>query len=405
MAKKTPLQKEAILREINKIPVKSLIGLIKNGDFNLDKYIEHDLDSNKVEEIKKELKIIEGGLDKKELAKKIYKKINDDKMIVQHIQRHLLNNDVTEEGLIENCDQIDENILEKIKRYEGPSISSENNKDPLQFGTDIFFYGKSSSGKTCVLASIFSYANKKGILIDNYKASIQGHKYKDIIVKELENGILPRRTNATIDAVTYISTTLKVNDNDHPLNFVEMSGEFFSDAALEFDGLDGSIDAHGYLSSKNKKIFFFVIDYQMHKDGELGKGKTQEQEFNAILSLLDDYENALDNTHCIYIIINKSDKFPSDCGDKNEFAKKYFIKNFASVNTNLQDKKARRKHKLDPKNPWLRVQHYSIGDFIFNNSYLINQNDECPQRIINSISKHTDKDRKDGFLDKLFGND
>ena len=44
------------------------------------------------------------------------------------------------------------------------------------------------------------------------------------VLKELENGILPRRTNATIDAVTYISTTLKVNDNDHPLNFVEMSG-------------------------------------------------------------------------------------------------------------------------------------------------------------------------------------
>jgi len=208
MAKKlTPLKKEAILRGVNSVPVKSLIGFIKSTDCNLDEYIEHGLDSNKVEKIKKAFveEEEEEVIEKK--ATEIYEEINADKMIIQEIQQHLLYKHVTDEGLIENCDKIDENILKKLKKYKNPSISSENNKDPLQFGTDVFFYGKSSSGKTCVLASIFSYANKKGIFIDNYKASIQGHKYKDIIVKELENGILPRRTNATIDAVTYFYNT------------------------------------------------------------------------------------------------------------------------------------------------------------------------------------------------------
>ena len=46
-------------------------------------------------------------------------------------------------------------------------------------------------------------------------------------MRELQNGILPDRTEATKDAVTYITTDLHLDGEINPLNFVEMSGEFF----------------------------------------------------------------------------------------------------------------------------------------------------------------------------------
>ena len=78
----------------------------------------------------------------------------------------------------------------------------------------------------------------------------------------------------------------------------------------------------------------------MYAEGEDTLDATQSQDFNLILSQLDQYEKALKNTNCIYIIVNKSDKFPKDIIDKDEFAKDFFIKNFKSVYVNLKSKKA-----------------------------------------------------------------
>ena len=254
MSKLTALQKEALLRGINKIPVNLIKKKIDNLELTLDECIENGLDLSKVEEIQK-IKIQENEL-KEKLAedKEFYDRINNDEIIIQEIQRALNDGRVTEDGLINNT-EIDDDLLKRIKSYKKQFHPSENNDVPLVDGTDIFFFGKSKSGKSCVLASIFNYAEKEGLFIDN-PVSINGINYKNVIVRELQNGILPDSTEATEDAVTYITTELHKDGEVNPLNFIEMSGEFFSQAAENPDEWDKSIDAHGYLSSSNKKLLF-----------------------------------------------------------------------------------------------------------------------------------------------------
>ena len=393
MSKLTAIQKEALLRGINKIPTHLIKKKIDNDELTLEECIEHGLEASKLNELDS-MKMQEQEEQKKmDEDKEFYNRINNDEVIIQEIQRALNDGRVTEEGLLNNT-EIDKELLKKIIGYSKKFFPSENNDVPLADGTDIFFFGKSKSGKSCVLASIFNYAEKNGIFIHN-PVSIKGINYINVLVRELQNGILPDRTEATKDAVTYITTDLHLDGEINPLNFVEMSGEFFSRAAENPDEWSDSIDAHGYLSNSNKKLLFFVVDYQMYAEGEDTLDATQSQDFNLILSQLDQYEKALKNTNCIYIIVNKSDKFPKDIIDKDEFAKDFFIKNFKSVYVNLKSKQEKYKFQL-------RSLHFSLGNFVLNNSFLKEINSECPKKLIDSISKQSRRKAKKSWIGKVF---
>ena len=358
MSKLTALQKEALLRGINQIPVELIKKKIDNLELSIDECIENGLDASKVEEIQL-LEIKEEATKKKmEEDQDFYDKINKDEIIIQEIQKALIDGRVTEEGLLNNT-EIDEKLLKRIIRYTKQFYPSENNDVPLINGTDIFFFGKSQSGKSCVLASLFNFAESEGLFIDN-PVSIKGINYKNLLVRELKNGILPDATEATVDAVTYITTELHLDGEINPLNFIEMSGEFFSQAAIDPSYWENTIDAHGYLSNSNKKLMFFIVDYDLYNEGELSGGATQDQEINIILSQLDLYEKALKNTYCIYIIVNKSDKFPEEVVNKNVFAKDFFIENFKGVYTNLKSKQEKYGFEL-------RSFHFSTGEFILKN--------------------------------------
>ncbi len=162
MSKLTALQKQALLKGINQIPVSLIKRKSDAGEFTIDECIEHGLDSSKMEEIQL-LEIEEASTKKKmEEDQDFYNKINNDEIIIQEIQRALIDGRVTEEGLLNNT-EIDEELLKRILGYSKQFHPSENNNVPLIDGTDVFFFGKSESGKSCVLASIFTYAEKEGI--------------------------------------------------------------------------------------------------------------------------------------------------------------------------------------------------------------------------------------------------
>ena len=390
----TPNQKEAILKNINNIPVKSILSLIEEKEeLTLEECMEHGLEASKIEELnllKEEDAVI---AERVQEDSAFYEKINNDEVIIQQIQGALFDGRVTDEGLLENT-IIDAGLLKRIKQYSKQTHPSQHNDLPLKKGyTDIFFFGKSGSGKSCVLASLFNYAENEGYFIDDTHA-INGINYKNLLVRELQNGILPDATEASVDAVTYITTELHKNGEINPLNIIEMSGEFFSNAAKDPTVWENSIDAHGYLSNSNKKLLFFVVDYKQYTDGEDPENSTQSQDFNLILSQLDLYEKALNNTYCIYIVVNKSDKFPEGIADENEFAKEFFMENFKGVYTNLKVKQEKNGFQL-------RLIHFSVGNFIFNNSYLSQMNTECPSKLIESISKQASRKKSRGWL-KMF---
>jgi len=393
MSKLTVLQKEALLRGINEIPVNLIKKKIDNLELTIDECIEHGLESSTVEEIQLLYTKAKAKKKKMEEDQEFYDQIENDEKSIQEIQEALLDGRATPEGLLKNT-EIDEKLLKRITDYTKQFHPSENNDVPLINGTDIFFFGKSESGKSCVLASLFNYAESKGLFIDN-TVSIKGITYKNLLVRELKNGILPDATQASVDAVTYITTALHMDGEVNPLNFIEMSGEFFSRAAEDPDYWEDSIDAHGYLSNSNKKLLFFIVDYHMYNEGEFSEA-TQDQEINLILSQLDVYEKALKNTYCIYIIVNKSDKFPEGITNKNKFAKDFFTDNFKGVYTNLKSKQE--KHGFE-----LKSFHFSTGEFILNNSYLNAINSECPRDLIDSISKQAARSRRTGWFGRLFG--
>ena len=415
MSKFTALQREAILRRISDVPLQSVFKFIDNSELTLDECVENGLlindipinqfekwikqsllDLDKLADLGLNLSLVEEirkSIERSEELQENYDLINDDMMIIQDIQKHLRSGGVTEEGLLEKT-TIDKELLNEIKGYEKKEHPSQNNDVALIKGTDIFFFGKASSGKTCVLASIFNYAEKEGLFIDNM-VSIHGINYKNLIVNELKNSILPDSTPAEKKAVTYISTELILDGEANPLNFVEMSGEFFSKAAQDPKEIMNTIDAHGYLSNSNKKLLFFIVDYKMYSDNEKSSVSSQANDFNNLVGILDGYKKALQNAYCVYIVVNKSDKFPKGTVDKNEFAKSFFMKNFKSVYANLKQKE--KKHNFD-----LRILHYSIGNLIFKNSYLSSINDDCPKNIIQSISQQAYRKNEDSVIGKFF---
>jgi len=370
-----------------------LIKLIDAAEISLDEFIEHGLDTSKVEEIQALRR--KGAEIKKQMEEDqaFYDLINNDEKAIDEIQQALRSGEVTDQGLLNNT-IIDENLLKRVKGFSQVLNSPENNNVPLGAGTDIFFFGRSGSGKTCVLASVFNYAEDNGLFMDNTN-SMKGINYKNLLVNELNNGVLPDATPASKDAVTYISTTLMEQDADgnptgeeSPLNFIEMSGEFFQKAAKDPDSFKDSIDAHGYLSGPNKKLLFFIVDYDMYSEGN--DRKVQSQDFQLVLQHLDKYKKALKNTLSIYIIVNKADKFPEDVVDKDDFALDFFMKNFKSVYTTLNSK--REKYKFE-----LVSLPFSLGSFIFNNSYLSAINQEWPKKLIDSIGKHSSFGKKKGW--------
>ena len=110
MSKLTALQKQALLKGINQIPVSLIKRKIDAGEFTIDECIEHGLDASKIEEI--EILEIEEESTKKKMEEDqdFYNKINDNKIIIQEIQRALIDGRVTEEGLLNNT-EIDEELL------------------------------------------------------------------------------------------------------------------------------------------------------------------------------------------------------------------------------------------------------------------------------------------------------
>ena len=113
-----------------------------------------------------------------------------------------------------------------------------------------------------------------------------------------------------------------------------------------------------------------------------------------MLSQLD--KKCLKNTYCIYIIVNKSDKFPPEADvNKDAYAQAFFMDNFPSFYTNLKVKKEENGFEL-------MSMHFSLGEFIFNNSYLTQFNNECPSNLISSISKQVSRRKGEGWFSRIF---
>ena len=163
---------------------------------------------------------------------------------------------------------IDEQRQLPVSRLENPHSEDGN--------TDVYFFGVSGSGKTCVLAGLMSLTGQLGFRFDP-KGPGGGGNYAMELRNYARTSMLPPATDQN-----YIQVIdAQINDEDgnlHKIALIEMSGEKTAEfAAIENPTSleDLGAGASGLLSNDNNKVLFFVIDPTNEKNVQMGRDSSQ----------------------------------------------------------------------------------------------------------------------------------
>jgi hypothetical protein len=188
--------------------------------------------------------------------------------------------------------------------------------------TDIFVFGIAGSGKSSFMAGLMYYMNRIGRL-DQQTHNRVGYVYMGSLINAVQRRELPKPT-----AVQYVQhmecDLIDREDRRHPLTFIEMSGELFSNLfGKSRSAMDPKLNEYLF-ESKNNKVIFLTIDYNAHLSG-LAYEVRQDAKFDYILKFLD--ENGMLNTvESICILITKWDTDSGlDPGAAEKLLKKEYI--------------------------------------------------------------------------------
>jgi len=382
---------------INSIPVKGEGGLlyfIKKGEISLDEMIEFGLSQQKIIEIKEHLDNEKKEKSNRINATAIYNQIKNNELDVIDIRELILEGKLSEAGLAENTD-IKGPIFNTIKNYikrETPFNTWSDSPPLADNRTDLYFLGSPGSGKSCILASIFLYASKNGLIIES-QINPEGNYYRNLLTEELNYGILP---NCAPSIDPYIPIDLAENYNDekeHPLNFIEMSVVLF-DQAYSGGISDKYLKAKNYFSNKNRKLIFFVIDFDHRFESDPKLIIYKQSEMINTLSLIDSFGTFKKTDH-IYIIVSKSDLFPNNV-NKLTYAEKFLNKYYKNFLVKCRILKKKYKNSFD-----LTILPYTIGEIKYKR--LLTRFDEGNTiELLNSIYYNSNQQGKKPWYKKLF---
>lgn len=219
--------------------------------------------------------------------------------------------------------------------------------------TDVYVFGVPGSGKSCMLGGLLTYANRHGKTdIDTYNPA--GFKYKEELIKRIKNGLVPMRTSA--DVLNYINTSFKDDSGEpHPLSIIEMSGELFTQTYHDSGTGDGTIGARGYLHNNNRKILFFVVDYQLSQSG--GSFTTeveQSSQLEMALGLLRE-DGTLRKTDAVFVVVTKADLMEGGAANR-EAMNEFLDREYKNLITNVAD--------LSRQYGFRAIKHpFSLGKF------------------------------------------
>jgi hypothetical protein len=416
---------ERFYYDINNHDIDVLVAKIQTGgpSFSLEKMIERGLFPDKAEAIRAKLNQLESDI--------LVKQKEEEERI-----RIIQNNDYRKQQIIDFCNQIADNQkgLEEIKisilngvvsLEEMSQQLSQSRLTPELFNkigyyitgkkqvdfylwkdlppllndrTDIYFFGQPASGKSCILANMFSYIDKQGLIIENTH-SLVGTQYKNTIQYEYDLGYLPERTAASSDGVNYITFELTdpiKPEHKHPLNFIEMSGELFDQATM--GGVsDNNLNAKNYLNNNNRKLLFFVVDYDRHVQNTINPdGNTpQGAKMLTILSLLDQF-GTFKQTDGIYILVSKADLFPPGV-DPVQYAGDFLNENYMAFINNCKNIKQKYKGEFE-----IKAYPYSIGNLTLKSTYVYERDYTWAKKLIEEIVAKAFSNRPRGGIFSFF---
>lgn len=289
------------------------------------------------------------------------------------------NNSLTRDDILNNT-HITHHILteimgDQVERLIPPLLPPPKDVNVhIEGRTDVFTFGVVGSGKSLFLGSMFKYAHSEGLL-EYGNTDMAAIKYTNFLIDAIGQGrpILGNEADYTLYLpITFRSknpvrfkknrwTKATTKKKFHPFNFIEMSGEHFVDIWSENETIDW---LKKYLfKSKNKKIFFFAIDYFIHHTNSEGQLEaSQSAQFENVLNLLH-HSNLLGDTIAICLLITKWDL---SSNPSVEAAREFLDSNYKNLYSTC-------KHLSDnQKDLDFEIFVFSIGDVRNSGSYIYN---------------------------------
>lgn len=312
--------------------------------------------------------------------------------------------DFTEAGLItpQSMEKVNINVdfLPDISEF-------QNLQEQLQIpaGTDVYFFGMPSSGKTALLTGIAA-ANGQGYTLD---MRTNGGPYAAALRQYAQVGRTPGHTSGKF--VTSIGGVINQETengkvHDYPVNLIEMSGEEFALRIAETK--ETSIANMGtgvtnLLRNDNHKVFFILVDAsrpmvkvsyldrEIDGDGGDDISKYVHSRYISQLDILDKFlvliglpenQEIMNKVDAIHFIVTKSDSIGKG-EERDQAAAELVETQYLSVLEQLKNycRHTKRINRLYDYNP--QIFTFSLGRFYLGDVYDYNSADTL--KIVDAI--------------------
>lgn len=327
----------------------------------------------------------------------------------EDMYKYIASNALTMKDLVDDSHVLTDRGYSHIKQY--PNLTDEQRQLPVSClenphsedgNVDIYFFGVSGSGKTCVLSGLMSLAGQLGFTFDP-KGPGGGGNYAMDLQNYARTSMLPPGTDQN-----YIQVIdAEIDDEEghlHKISLIEMSGEKTANFAAinnPTDLEDLGTGASGLLSNNNNKVIFFVIDPTNEKSVRIGDSEQWIQQNNVlhcIISLLSKNAALMKKVIAIHIIMTKSDTL-GDFVSKESIQNRLTEQGYSVVLNSL----IKLCHKYDinkQTNFEVGLFPFCVGKFMPGEVYTFDETDSL--KIMRVIQKNTPSIRsKNGFLDGL----
>jgi hypothetical protein len=286
-----------------------------------------------------------------------------------------------------------DDILGKPKAPISVDFGDWHDVPPLkEHRMDVFVLGLAGSGKSVFMSGLIFYAHKKGRLVNDIEYRV-GARYTGNLISAVHQKRLPPRTPD--DYIQFLACDFKDDrGSKHPLTFLEMSGEIFTN--IHF-AKDDKINPRflEYLKGPNQKVIFLAIDYFLHSyQSRQTLDITQSSRFEYIMQYFE-MKGALRNTIAVCILVTKWDLCPNP--NQEHAAENFLSEEYLNLINLIKELRDKFGFKFE-------IFTFSLGEFNDRLDYTYNDRDS--ERIFNWLCSFTDitpqSSSKGGWFSRLF---
>jgi GTPase SAR1 family protein len=259
--------------------------------------------------------------------------------------------------------------------------------------TDVYFFGLSGSGKTCVIGSILYQLTHSNI----YKTQIdvvnpKGLEYYNRLMMLMDDRHVPKGTAAASDRINYVSLDVVYQNKNLGYNFIDFGGEYFNNYIKRkiegYEVEDGYIDApEEFLKSNNKKVIFIFVDYSSTNKDRI----SQNSILSNILTFLSQNGLLIDVTS-IQLVITKSDLYPVG-EDRAQHSRDYIENHYNLLKNTIQN--LQESHGINNGRRDLLVTPLSLGHFMMGKVFEYDPTDT--QALLATLMGYTEPKRQAWF--------